>query len=458
MLLRPFSWPIPLANRKRIPPIFMSSLTVIVLAAGKGKRMQSATPKVLHSLLGRPLLGWVLESALELKPSRIVLVTGPDGDSLETMAREVVGERCSLVRAVQDSPRGTGDAVRAALDAVPAEDGVVLVLYGDMPLVRASSLDGLLQAQSAAGVGSMALMTAELADPTGYGRIQRGDEGEVVGIVEERDCTDEQRRGYETNPGLYAFDASVLREVLPQLSSDNAQGEYYLTDAIEFFVKSGRQVADLMLADTEEAAGVNSLEQLGEVRWALQARILEDHLANGVRIEDPASTMIDCGVEIGQDTVIQPFCVLRRGVRIGANCEVGPFAHMRTGAVLKDGAVLGNFCEIKNSTIGPGSKVKHLSYLGDVTLGAKVNVGAGTIFANYDGKDKHPSKVGDGAFVGSGTLIVAPNEVPEGATTAAGAVLTKGANMAPGEVWAGVPARRLVTKKSDPQSPPTKEG
>lgn len=447
------------------PPFLVSSLTVLVLAAGQGKRMKSAVPKVLHGLLGRPLLGWVLESALELKPGRIVLVTGPDGDPIEKAARELVGDRCELLRAVQNPPRGTGDAVRAGMDAVPTEDGVVLVLYGDMPLVRASSLDGLLQAQSAAGVGSMGLMTAELADPTGYGRIQRGDEGQVIGIVEERDCNDEQRLGYETNPGLYAFDAPALRKILPQLSSDNSQGEYYLTDAVEFFVKAGGRVVDLLLEDAEEAAGVNSLEQLGEVRWALQARILEQHLANGVRIEDPSTTMIDCEVEIGQDTVIQPFSVLRKGVKIGAGCEVGPFAHMRTGAVLADGAVLGNFCEIKNSTIGPGSKVKHLSYLGDVTLGSKVNVGAGTIFANYDGKLKHPSTVGDGAFVGSGTLIVAPNAVPEGATTAAGAVLTKSAKMGPGEVWAGVPARRLggsAKTTEDPssgsQAPQTEEG
>ncbi|HIG85471.1 MAG TPA: bifunctional N-acetylglucosamine-1-phosphate uridyltransferase/glucosamine-1-phosphate acetyltransferase [Planctomycetes bacterium] len=431
----------------------MSSLTVLVLAAGQSKRMHSALPKVLHSLLGRPLLGWVLETALELDPERIVLVTGPEGDAIEEAAREMVGERCELLRAVQDPPRGTGDAVRAGLDAVSveegAEQGVVLVLYGDMPLVRASSLSGLLQIQAGAGAGSMALLTAELADPRGYGRIQRDEEGVVIGIVEERDCSEEQRLCYETNPGLYVFDTKALLEVLPQLSSDNSQGEYYLTDVVELFVKANRRVVDLMLDDAEEATGVNSLEQMAEARWALQARILEQHLANGVRIEDPSTTMIDCQVEIGQDTVIQPFCVLRRGVRIGAGCEVGPFAHMRTGAVLKDGAVFGNFCEIKNSTIGPGSKVKHLSYLGDVTIGTKANVGAGTIFANYDGQAKHPSKVGDGAFVGSGTLIVAPNEVPAGATTAAGAVLTKSASMAPGEVWAGVPARRLgASKKS----------
>lgn len=436
----------------------MSNLTVLVLAAGQGKRMQSSVPKVLHSLLGRPLLGWVLETALELNPARIVLVTGPDEDSLEATAREVVGDRSQFLRAIQDPPRGTGDAVRAGLEVVADDLGVVLVLYGDMPLVRASSLDGLLQAQAVAGEGSMALMTAELADPAGYGRIQRDEEGRVVSIVEDRDCTPEQRLGYETNPGLYAFDGAFLQEVLPQLSSDNAQGELYLTDAIELFVRADHPVADLMLEDAEEAAGVNSLAQLGEVRWALQARILEEHLDNGVRIEDPASTMIDCQVEIGQDTVIQPFCVLRRGVRIGVGCEVGPFAHMRTGAVLEDGAVFGNFCEIKNSTIGPGSKVKHLSYLGDVTIGTNANVGAGTIFANYDGSAKHPSKVGDGAFVGSGTLVVAPNEVPAGAITAAGAVLTKSARMEPGEVWAGVPARRLAVKNTNPQPPPTKEG
>jgi bifunctional UDP-N-acetylglucosamine pyrophosphorylase/glucosamine-1-phosphate N-acetyltransferase len=430
----------------------MSNLTVVVLAAGKGTRMKSALPKVLHPVLGRPLLGWVLETALELDPARIVLVTSADGARIEEAARRTVGERCALATAVQDPPRGTGHAVQVALEAVPdVQDGVVLVLYGDMPLVRSEGLRELLEAQATAGAGAMALLTAELDDPFGYGRILRGDDGVVCGIVEEKDCDDQQRLIDETNPGLYAFDAAVLREVLPQLSDDNAQGELYLTDAVGLFASTGRPVADVALEDSEEASGVNSLVQLAEVRWALQARVLERHLANGVRIEDPATTMIDADVEIGPDTVIQPFCVLRSGARVGAGCEVGPFAHLRSGAVLEDGAVFGNFCEMKNSTVGPGSKVKHLTYLGDVTIGTRANVGAGTVFVNYDGKRKHPTVVEDGAFVGSGSLIIGPNRVPKGATTAAGAVLTTKAAMGPGETWAGVPARRLRGSDAPPR-------
>lgn len=433
-------------------PLLVSQLTVIVLAAGKGTRMRSTLPKVLHPVLGRPLVGWVLETALELDPARIVLVTSAGGERIEEAARRVVGERCPLVATVQDPPRGTGHAVQVALEAVPeAREGVVLVLYGDMPLVRAEGLRELLDVRASAGAGAMALLTAQLDDPFGYGRIVRGEDGAVRAIVEEKDCDDEQRTIDETNPGLYAFDAAGLRAVLPRLSDDNAQGELYLTDTVALFAEDGRPVADVALEDPEEASGVNSLVQLSEVRWALQARILEEHLANGVRIEDPSTTMIDAGVTIGADTVIQPFCVLRAGARIGAGCEVGPFAHLRTGAVLEDGAVFGNFCEMKNSTVGPGSKVKHLTYLGDVTIGTRANVGAGTVFVNYDGQRKHPTVVEDGAFVGSGSLIIGPNRVPEGATTAAGAVLTTKASMEPGETWAGVPARRLRGSDAPPR-------
>jgi bifunctional UDP-N-acetylglucosamine pyrophosphorylase/glucosamine-1-phosphate N-acetyltransferase len=286
------------------------------------------------------------------------------------------------------------------------------------------------------------MMTACSLDPRGYGRVLRGAEGGFAAIVEERDCTDEQRLVDEVNTGVYCFDGAALRTDLPQLSSENAQSEYYITDLPGMAVEAGRPVITVDL-DLEESLGVNTLSQLAEVRWAMQMRILEEHMDAGVLIEDPASTYIDAGVSIGAGTRILPCTVIRSGVVIGTGCEVGPFSHLRVGTQLAPGAEVGNFTECKNAILGAGTKAKHLSYLGDAEVGAGTNIGAGTIFANYDGQAKHLTRVGDGVFVGSGTTIVAPNEVPDGATTGAGAVLTRDSGMAPGEVWVGVPARKM---------------
>ena len=414
--------------------------TVVILAAGQGTRMQSTRPKVLSPLCGKSLLGWVLAQAEALDPERVVLVIGQGGEAVEAEARALLPDR-DLRVVLQEPQLGTGHAVQMAAGELEGSERVV-VLYGDMALLRPESLQALVQEQIRAGTGAIAMMTACTPDPTGYGRVLRGADGEFSAIVEERDCTDEQRVVDEINTGVYCFDGPALCADLPRLSSENAQSEYYITDLPGMAMEAGRPVITVDL-DLEESLGVNTLSQLAEARWAMQMRILEEHMDAGVAIEDPASTYIDAGVSIGAGTRILPCTVIRSGVVIGTDCEVGPSSHLRVGTRLAPGAEVGNFTECKNASLGAGTKAKHLSYLGDAEVGAGTNIGAGTIFANYDGKAKHLTRVGDGVFVGSGTTIVAPNEIPDGASTGAGAVLTRNSGMRPGEVWVGVPARKM---------------
>jgi bifunctional UDP-N-acetylglucosamine pyrophosphorylase / glucosamine-1-phosphate N-acetyltransferase len=418
-----------------------SGTTVVILAAGKGTRMRSRRPKVLHPLCGRPLVAWVVEQALSLSADRVVLVVGHGADEVGPAAQAAAGDT-PLEVVVQQPQRGTGHAVQVAAGALGDPERVV-VLYGDMPLLRAESLAGLVEAQRSAGPGATAMMTACPEDPRGYGRIVRGAGGAFERIVEQKDCDPGQLALDEVNLGVYCFDGQTLGRDLPRLSDSNAQGELYLTDLPGMAVSEGRPVVTVDLEDPHEAAGVNTVSQLAEARWVMQARILELHMEAGVLIEDPATTYIDHGVEIGAGTHVLPCTYVHTGVRIGEGCEVGPFAHLRRGTVLADGAQVGNFTECKNSILGAGSKAKHLTYLGDTELGERVNIGAGTIFANYDGRTKHRTVVGDGAFVGSGTIVVAPNSLPANITTGAGAVVTRSADMQPGDVFVGVPAKRL---------------
>jgi len=420
--------------------------SVVILAAGLGTRMKSPRPKVLQPLCGRPMIAWVVDQALGLEPERIVVVAGHGADDLEQALVES-GQRDKVEIVIQEPQLGTGHAVQVAAPALfgGAEPSTVVVLYGDMPCLDVESLRELLQAKDDLEPGASTMLTACPDDPRGFGRVlfSDRDNDRVRGIVEEKDASPEELAIDEVNLGVYAFDGPGLKDALPRLSNDNAQGELYLTDVVAMLVEKGAPVVAVELDDEGEAIGVNNLAHLAEARWVLQMRILEEHLINGVFIEDPASAWIDHGVTIGQGTRILPSTVIRSGVVIGKDCEVGPFTHLRVGTVLEEAAEVGNFTECKQSIVGAHSKAKHLSYLGDARIGARTNIGAGTIFANYDGKEKHVTVVGDGAFIGSGTIVVAPNTIGAGATTGAGAVITRGSEVEPNSVWVGVPARPL---------------
>lgn len=407
--------------------------------------MRTPGPKVLAPLCGRPMLGYVLDQALALEPERVLLVTGAGGEAVEDFVRGAFPEApIGFVR--QAEQRGTGHAVMVCADELKRASGAVVVLYGDMPLLRAEHVAKLCELRADAGA---AVMTATAENPRGFGRILRDGDGRLLGVVEEKDADEAQRAIREVNVGVYCFDRERLLERLPRLSTENAQGEYYLTDIVGMLVEEGEALPSLRLEDERETIGVNTIEHLSEARVGIQMRILSEHMARGVVIEDPATAYIDFGVEIGAGTHILPCTVIRGGVRIGEGCEVGPFTHLRVGTELADGAEVGNFTEAKKAFVGEGTKAKHLTYLGDVSIGKGANIGAGTIVANYDGTNKHHTDIGDRAFIGSGSILIAPSKVGEGALTGAGAVLTRGSEIPAGASWVGVPAHPIGAPKKD---------
>jgi bifunctional UDP-N-acetylglucosamine pyrophosphorylase/glucosamine-1-phosphate N-acetyltransferase len=428
------------------------NFSVIILAAGEGKRMRSALPKVLQPLAGRALLARVLDSALALEPATVHVVYGHGGDQVRAQFAD-----WDLDWAEQAEQLGTGHAVQQALPAIPA-DHQVLVLCGDVPLITESVLRDLL---AAGGSDRLALLTAELDDPTGYGRILRDADGNVTAIVEERDADEAQRAVREINTGLMACPAVLLTELLAQVRSDNSQGEYYLTDIVGLAVAAGHSVAAARAPRAEEVLGINDKRQLAEAEALLRARITDELMDTGVTLIDPSRVdvrgRLSCGrdvfidvnavfigdveladgVHVGPNTVIRdsvigagtrvhPNCVIEEAY-MGANCEIGPYARVRPGVEVDEGGKLGNFVELKKTRLGKGSKVNHLSYVGDAIIGDAVNVGAGTITCNYDGANKHQTIIGDRAFIGSGTQLVAPVEIGLGATIGAGSVISKDA-------------------------------
>ncbi len=428
-------------------------LSVVVLAAGQGKRMHSALPKVLQPLAGRPLLEHVVRAARALRPAGIHIVYGHGAEQV----RAAFAEQADLKWALQAEQLGTGHAVVQAMPAIP-DDHRVLVLCGDVPLIRPQTLERLVA--DGAG-GKLALLTALLDDATGYGRVLRNASGEVTRIVEHKDATDDERRVNEINTGLIAFDAGALRRYLGSLKNNNAQREYYLTDVIGMAV-ADRVAVDGIVADSaSEVLGINDRAQLATAERALQRRQAAELMARGVTLVDPERLDVRGDVTVGRDVFIdvgvvlegkvilgdrvrlEPYAVVRNctlgadtvvhshsvldGAAAGDDCEIGPFSRLRPGTVLSGHVKVGNFVETKNSQVGPHSKVNHLTYVGDATVGTGVNVGAGTITCNYDGANKHKTVIGDNAFIGSGTMLVAPVEIGAGATIGAGSTITKDA-------------------------------
>ena len=425
------------------------SLDVVILAAGQGTRMRSSLPKVLQPLAGRPLLAHVIELAAGLDGARIHVVFGHGGDQVPAAFPDA-----DVNWVEQAQQLGTGHAVEQAMPAI-ADDATVLVLYGDVPLVRRETAE----AMAAAVNRGVALLTVRMDDPTGYGRIIRDDAGSVRRIVEQKDASEAERAVVEVNTGLMAAPAGRLRGWLSRLDDDNAQGEFYLTDVVALAVSDGVAVEAVRAGDAEEVMGVNDKVQLAEAEAANRQRRVEDLMKQGATVADPARLDVRGRVTCGQDVFLDggvvlegevtlgdgahvgPYCVIRdsrvekgavvhpysilEGASVGPACSVGPFARLRPGTRLAEKAKVGNFVEVKNSEIGEGSKANHLSYVGDATVGRDVNIGAGTITCNYDGANKHRTDIGDRAFIGSGVELVAPVEVGEGATIGAGSTISK---------------------------------
>lgn len=417
----------------------MPALDVLILAAGKGTRMKSDLPKVLHRVMGEPLLRHVVDAARALRPRRIGIIVG---HRRELVVEEFQGDK-SLAFVVQEEQKGTGHAIRCAQAKFARGGGHVMVLSGDVPLMRPETLHDLYRSHLEHDVAA-SVLTAVLDAPGSLGRIVRGRSGRLEKIVEARDATPEESAVKEINSGIYVFKKEALFAGLKKLEPHPPSGEFYLTDVVKDLVLGGRKVHAEIIMDPTEAFGINTRAELAEAHRALKARILEEHAEKGVIIVDPPTTYIAKGAVIGPGTVILPFSVISGAVNLGARCRIGPFAHLRPGTTIADGATIGNFVEVKNSAIGAGTAVCHLSYLGDATIGSRVNVGAGTITANFDGATKHVAVVEDDAKLGAGVVLIAPVRVGRRSVVGAGAVVTARHDVPEGTTVVGAPARALA--------------
>jgi bifunctional UDP-N-acetylglucosamine pyrophosphorylase/glucosamine-1-phosphate N-acetyltransferase len=444
--------------------------SAIVLAAGRGVRMKSSVPKVMHEICGRPMIWWVFRALQDAGVSRVIAVTSPESDASVLAVAEKFGEM-DIDTVIQGNPCGTGHATQIALKELQPRDGTILIAYGDMPVVTGALLRSAIAACDT--LTALALVTARMPLPSNFGRVVRDGES-VLRVVEVRDCTPEELEISEMNAGIYAFDEGALRTVIGELRSDNAQGELYLTDTIAMLAERGDRVVRVLCEEPQLVMGVNDRSELAKARRAINARLCDTHMRAGVTIVDPERTYLEPELTIGSDVVIEPnttiggATTIAHGVRIGPNCRifgatiaesaqitesvvldsivgphvvVGPFAHLREGTRLERDVHVGNFVEIKDSKLGPGVKARHLSYLGDAEVGEGTNVGAGTITCNFDGEKKHKTKIGKNAKIGSDTMLVAPVQVGDGALTGAGSVVTR--DVEAGDRVAGTPARSI---------------
>lgn len=452
-------------------------LNVLILAAGLGTRMRSNLAKVLHELDGRPLVNHVCRTATALAPRKVYVVVGHQGDDVKAAVHTELNEE-DVEFVVQEKQLGTGDAVNSAREFLENEESTLVVLSGDVPLIKAETLAALLQQHNShRGKGAACtILTVMLDDPTGYGRVIRGSDGVFERIVEQKDCTEEELAVREINSGIYCFDTKKLFDSLSQVGNDNSQGEYYLTDVPRLLSASGESVSLYKHPERREIEGINNRKQLAVMERALRQRTVNKLMLDyGVTIIDPKNVYISASASIGRDTIIYPNvviegdstigdeCVIRSGTRItdakigsgvtildncvinqaeiGNECDIGPFAHLRPKARMEDGSKVGNFVEMKNTVLGRRSKANHLTYLGDAIIGEDTNIGAGTITCNYDGKNKHATEIGNNVKIGSDTMLVAPIKVGDGAVTGAGTVATK--DIPENTLVVGAPAREI---------------
>jgi len=429
----------------------MGDLHVVILAAGKGTRMKSALPKVLHRVAGIPMIEHVLATAEALRPASTTVVIGHQGDALKV----ALAAHTQLTFVVQEPQLGTAHALLTAEPALRGASGTVVLLSGDVPLLSLQTLQNL-RDRHEAGAAAATVVTAVVDDPTGYGRIVRSGE-KIARIVEHRDATAQERAIREINSGIYAFAAEGLFDALRRIAAENAQHEYYLPDVIALFREQGRNVETVVVDAVDEIRGINSRSELAALSRIVRDKKTAELMAAGVTIEDPATTYVDPGVTIGPDTILHPGVSIEGRTTIGGGCEihsgvrivdsrlgdrvivrnhclitdaslssdarVGPFAHLRDGAAIGEDARVGNFVELKKTALGAGSKAMHLAYLGDATIGAKVNIGAGTITCNYDGAAKNPTTIEDGAFIGSDSQLIAPVTIGKGAYVGSGSTI-----------------------------------
>lgn len=414
----------------------MQGLGCVILAAGEGKRMHSSLPKILHKLAGKPVINYVIELVMSLGMTRPVVVVGYGADKV----REHLPSCVTAV--LQKQLLGTADAVKTAMPLIDKKAKDIVILYADTPCLTADTFTKLISHHRAKRACAT-LLTAEFSDPSEYGRIERKN-SRIFRILEKNQLlTLKQRAINEINSGVVCFNKNALFKFIGKVSPNIENGEYYLTDVIARMVKEGLRVESVQAQNPDEVIGINSRADLARGYKIIRDRLMTHHLSQGVTILDPDTTYIEHGVEIGQDTIIHPHTIIESGCAIGRDCSIGPFARLRSGVRIYDGVTVGNFVELVRTTLNEDTNVRHFSYLGDAKVGRAVNIGAGTITANYNGKSKNPTVIEDGSFVGSGSIFVAPVKVGKNAVTGAGSVVTKGSDVPNGATVVGVPARLL---------------
>ena len=423
----------------------MRNLQAIILAAGEGTRMKSEVPKVLHTICGRPMIAYAIDLAAATGVQKPIVVLGHGADAV----KPALPKEARVV--IQTLRRGTGDAVNTAKKLLSGT-GSVLILYADTPLLRRTTVQKLIETHFKTAA-TCTLLTAHLADPSGYGRILRNENGQIIGIVEEAEANTAERALREINVGPFICQTAALLNALALVKPSASKRELYLTDVISHLARQEQaKLQSARVEEISEALGINSRVELARAIGVIRQRIVDAHLHNGVTIEDPRATFIDHGVTIGADTVIHPYTVIQTGVSIGKRCTIGPFARLRSGVTIAEGARIGNFVELVRTKVGAHVRVNHMTYLGDATVEEQVNIGAGTITANYDGQAKHPTHIGKGAFIGSDTVLIAPVKIGAGAVTGAGSVVTKAHDVPANGVVAGVPARPLNHRAPEPRA------